>query len=307
MTKLFTKKANKKSLTLFRPMIFSRHPSHNILRSQHRNISVLPYRSVIRFGSSTECDDTIAKGGKRIEINTVNAIKNSANKLLMKQKFTEAGIKTADWWILHNNGECTNGKTGNTTNGNNNHFEELFPIVAKAHYGSKGKGNTLIKSQEELTNWMVGKTLSNYIFEKFMNYALEYRLHVTEDGCFYACRKALKSDVPEDQKWRRHDDVCVWFLETNESFFKPNSWEEIEEHCVKALKAIGADILSFDVKVQSPTDKDGNKRDYQNYILLECNSASSMDNGTEEISVCAQKYISEIPKIIIKKARAYGK
>ena len=298
-----TPTVKKKKYTLFRPMILSRHPSHDILRLKHKKIAALPYRSVIRFGSSTEVEDTVAKGGNRIEINTVNAIKISANKLLMKQKFTEAGVKTANWW------QATNTQFFSPKWTENINFSEFtdFPIVAKAHYGSKGKGNTLIKSQEELNTWMQGKTLSNYIFEKFMNFGHEFRLHVTEDGCFYTCRKALKQDVPEDQKWRRHDDICVWFLETNENFQKPNSWNDIVSDCVKALKAVGADLLSFDVRVQTPRDKDGNSRPYQEYILLECNSASSMDNGTGEVSVCAQKYIDEIPKIIIRKAKQNGR
>ena len=121
----------KKKITQFRPMIFSRHPSHSILRAQHKKIATLPYRSVIRFGSSTEREDTVAKGGNRIEINTVASIKISANKLLMKQKFEEAGVKTAPW-----KKHCPiEGLTG---------LE--FPIVAKAHFGSKGKGNTLIRT-----------------------------------------------------------------------------------------------------------------------------------------------------------------
>ena len=282
----------KKKYTLFRPMILSRHPSHDILRLKHKKIAALPYRSVIRFGSSTEVEDSVAKGGNRIEINTVDAIKISANKLLMKQKFTEAGVRTANW-----RQHCPiEGLT-----------DLEFPIVAKAHYGSKGKGNTLLKTHEEYLEWTSGKNLSNYIFEKFMNFGHEFRLHVTEDGCFYTCRKALKQDVPEDQKWRRHDDICVWFLETNENFHKPNSWNDIVSDCVKALKAVGADLLSFDVRVQTPRDKDGNSRPYQEYILLECNSASSMDNGTGEVSVCAQKYIDEIPKIIIRKAKQNGR
>ena len=287
-----TPTVKKKKYTLFRPMILSRHPSHDILRLKHKKIAALPYRSVIRFGSSTEVEDTTAKGGNRIEINTVDAIKISANKLLMKQKFTEAGVRTANW-----RQHCPiEGLT-----------DLEFPIVAKAHYGSKGKGNTLLKTHEEYLEWTSGKNLSNYIFEKFMNFGHEFRLHVTEDGCFYTCRKALKQDVPEDQKWRRHDDICVWFLETNENFHKPNSWNDIVSDCVKALKAVGADLLSFDVRVQTPRDKDGDLRPYQEYILLECNSASSMDNGTGEVSVCAQKYIDEIPKIIIRKAKQNGR
>lgn len=280
-----------KKYTMFRPKILSRHPSHNILRSVHKKIAALPHKSVIRFGSTTDLPDTVSNGGNRIEINSIPSIKISANKFLMKQKFEEAGVKTAEWTIFRGSQDL------------NTWCQEKYPFVAKAHYGSKGKGNTLIKSQEELDTWMQGKTLNNYIFEKFMNFGHEFRLHVTEEGCFYACRKALKKDVPEDQKWRRHDDICVWFLESNPEFHKPNSWNDIISDCVKALKAIGADILSFDVRVQTPTDSKGNKREYQDYILLECNSASSMDNGTGEVSVCAQKYIDIIPSIILKKVK----
>jgi glutathione synthase/RimK-type ligase-like ATP-grasp enzyme len=296
-----------KKISLFSPMILSRHPSHNVLRLKNKNIRLLPYRSVIRFGSTTECNDTIDKGGQRIEINSIQSIKNSASKLRMKKKFMEAGVRTAEWYKhifangLHRfQNQIAEQEIVHT-------IEDLpYPIVAKAHFGSKGKGNTLLKTFEEFTQWKEGKTLSNYIFEKFMNYALEYRLHVTEDGCFYTCRKALKTDVPEDQKWRRHDDICVWFLEDNPEFKKPASWNDIETDCVKALKSIGADILSFDVKVQSAMDSKGNNRPYQDYILLECNSASSMDNGTGEISKCAQKYIEIIPKVIINKAKKEG-
>lgn len=291
ITDKFTKKPSKKGYTLFRPMILSRHPSHSILRSNKKHLRALPYQSVIRFGSTTDVSDTVAKGGKRIEINTIDAIKNSASKLLMKRKFMSAGVRTAEWIA-----------------GESNHLQnvkdwaiERYPIVAKNHFGSKGKGNTLIKTKEEFDSWMVGKTISHYIFEKYMNFALEYRLHITEDGCFYTCRKALRKDCPDDQKWRHHDDTCVWLLENNESFFMPNSWKDIISDCVKALKEIGADVLSFDVKVQGAKDSKGNLREYQEYVLLECNSASSMNNGTDDISVCAQKYIEILPLLIIKK------
>ena len=270
---------------LFRPLILSRHPSHDILRSKHKNIRLFPFKSIVRFGSTTEIDDNY----KYIEINTIQSIKNSSNKLLMKLKFEEAEVKNADWEISTNINDLNLFLLNNKI------------IVAKHHYGSKGSGNTLIKSLEEFNDFIIDKNLNNYIFERYYNYALEYRLHVTENGCFYTCRKALRKDCPEDLKWRHHDDTCVWLLEENLEFRKPNSWNEIENDCVMALKSIGADILSFDVKVQSEVDKNGNKREFQEYILLECNSASSMDNGSGEISICAQKYIDIIPKLIINK------
>ena len=79
-----------KKYKLFRPLILSRHPSHSILRAKNQTLPLLPFRSVIRLGSTTESDG-------RLEINTAQAVKNSASKLLMKQKFTEAGVKTAQW------------------------------------------------------------------------------------------------------------------------------------------------------------------------------------------------------------------
>lgn len=280
-------KTGKKKLSFWRPLVLSRHPSHQVLRAATKNLPLNRFPVCIRFGSTTELEDTIAKGGRRLEINNVQSIKNSANKLLMKRCFLKAGAKTAEMW--------TEGELKAWA-------KERYPIVAKAHYGSRGTGNTLIKTEEELNEWAKGKTQANYIFERFMNFGNEFRLHVSGDGCFYTCRKALKENVDEDKKWSRHDDNCVWFLESNPEFNKPNSWNDIVKDCVNSLKEIGADILSFDVKVQSPRGRDGKKRDYQEYILLECNSASSMDNGTGELSHCAKAYIQEIPKIINRKA-----
>lgn len=289
-----TKKTPAKKYSRFRPLILSRHPSHNILRARNKMLPLFSFPSVIRFGSSTEVEDTVAKGGRRVEINTVASIKISANKSLMKDKFVEAGVKTAPFFKVNSNNveEFINQAKELTDD-----FKSK--LVCKAHHGSKGQGNTLVSNEEELRNWAEDKRLASFIYEKFINYALEFRLHITEEGYFYTCRKALRKDCPEDQKWRHHDDTCVWLLETNEDFKKPNSFDDIVSDCVKALKAIGADILSFDVKVQGPIDGKGRPREYQDYILLESNSASSMGDYIEgQPSICAQKYIEILPQVI---------
>jgi D-alanine-D-alanine ligase-like ATP-grasp enzyme len=275
--KLQPNKAVKKVFTMRKLRVYSRHPSHKVLR----NRILLPVLSCIRLGSSTTSNLPY-----KVEINSVQSIKNSADKLLMKKCFTTAGVKTANY--VHGNDI-------------KNHNLE-FPIIAKNRWGSRGKGNSFVKDQEELTAWINNHdNLGNYIFESYHNYSNEFRLHITEAGCFYACRKALKKDTPEDKKFQRHDDNCVWLLENNAEFNKPNSWDDIVKDCVNALKAVGADVLSFDIRVQSKNDGKGKPRKYQEYILIECNSASSMDNGKDEISVCAQKYIDEIPKIVKRK------
>jgi len=277
---------------LYRPMVFSRHPTHNILRRKNKTLPLLPFRSVVRLGSTTDIEDSVTNGGIRIECNTIQAIKNSSNKLLMKQCFTKEGVKTADWI----EGISGNGKDKDNNvviTGINNSIP--FPIIAKHIFGSRNNGNTLIKSLKELENWLVGKTLSNYIFEKFYNYNREYRLHVTEDGCFYTCRKMLKSDTPEDKRWFRNDSNSIWVIEENPDFDKPVNWDNIVDHSVRALKAVGLDVGAVDLRIQSGKTEKGKIRENPDFIIVEINSAPSFGDIT------SQKYIEQIPKILKRK------
>lgn len=274
----------------FSPTIFSRHPSHSILRSRANRMPKFTFRTTVRLGSTTESNNPV-------QINSVQSIRTSSNKLRMKESFVRAGVRTAEYVSGILNQESLLREIARLSD------NYRYRIVAKAHFGSRGNGNTLISSESELLDWTRGKTLQNYIFERFHNYGLEYRLHVTSEGCFYTCRKALRQDTPEELRWRHHDDTCVWLLETNENFRKPNSWDDIVAHCVSALEEVGADILSFDVKVQTERNPDGSLRPYQDYILLECNSASSMGAVEgNDVSICAEQYIKELPKIIVRKA-----
>lgn len=276
------------TITKFRPRIRSRHPSHQVLRSRFRRLPLMPFRSLIRLGSTTE-----APTGSFVELNSITAIKNSSSKLLMKQCFTEGDVQTAKWWMYDAQGQIfiPNGKGDQGTA----RVDLPFPIVAKSFFGSRNKGNTKIDNVEELESWMKGKDLSNYLFEVFHNYAREYRLHVTKDGCFYACRKVLKKDTPDDHKWYRNDEHCNWIREDGENvelFDKPVNWDKISQDCVKALIATGLDFGACDLRVQSATDSDGNKRSNPHYIVVEINSAPSF--GT----VTAEKYIQIIPKLL---------
>ena len=253
------------------PRIRSRHPSHDILRT---NLPKVPYRSVIRLGSTTELGSD-----ELVEINTVEAIKNSSSKLRMKNCFEEANVMTAKW--VDNLSDAPSLE---------------FPLVAKQIFGSRGRGNTLIKSAAELKAWAVGKDLKNYIFEKFYNYNREYRLHVTETGCFYTCRKMLKSDTPEDKRWFRNDSNSTWIIEENPQFEKPVNWKKIESECVKALKAVGLDFGACDVRVQS-AKKETKVRENPDFIIVEINSAPSFGERT------AQRYLEILPDLIIQKSK----
>lgn len=277
----------------FRPMIRSRHPSHSQLRYQ---LEKLPFRSVIRLGSLTDLTDTATLNGTRIELNSKEAIRNSSNKFKMKECFSQEGVQTADWYLF--NGEYFQDRSILTESEDYciPPSDMEYPMVAKHIYGSRGTGNTLIKSQKELSSWLVDKKLTNYIFEKYYNYNKEYRLHVTQDGCFYSCRKMLKQEFKEHpNSWQRHDDNCVWILEENDLFDKPNNWKAIMDNCVRALKGCKLDFGACDLRVQNNTNSNGEDREFPDFIVVEINSAPSFGEMTLE------KYKIELPKLLTKK------
>lgn len=267
-------KTSKKVLTRFRPRVRSRHPSHAPLRTQ---LQLLPFRSIVRLGSTTVEGDN----HRLIECNTVEAIQNSANKLFMKQCFSKAGVKSAEWIRLSDKDGLNNMK---------------MPIVIKSHMGSRGRGNFLINTLDEMEAWNSGnRNLNNYIVERYYDYVREYRLHVTKDGCFYTCRKMLKSDTPADKRWFRNDSNSTWIMETNPAFDKPSNWDAIVSECVKALISVGLDVGACDVKVQSSKDKKGNVRATPEFIVIEINSAPSFGEET------LRRYLNEIPRILSSK------
>lgn len=267
--------------------IRTRHPSQMPLRNMLPKSSV---RSIVRFGSSTEVKEVFPKfAGKRsiVEINSIDAVKCSANKLLMKQAFTKEGVITSDWWTY------SNGRWFDEIIGNHTAWDDLpYPIVAKHIFGSRGTGNTMLHNQQELESFIKGKDLTKYIFEKYYAYNREYRLHVTKDGCFYACRKMLKNDVPKDKRWFRNDSNSVWIIEENPQFDKPVNWDAIIADSVKALVAVGLDVGALDVRVQSAKDGDGNELKNPKWIIIETNSAPGLANKG------LQKYVEVLPKLI---------
>jgi glutathione synthase/RimK-type ligase-like ATP-grasp enzyme len=269
----------------FIPMIRSRHPSHAGLR---RALPKLPFRSVIRLGSLTALDEDLSGKSRRVELNSPEAIRNSSSKLKMKQCFSREGVKTAEWISSTSESDIIN-------------WLKEYPIVAKSHMGSRGRGNTLLKTESEVRAFVRSKDLSHYIFEKYYNYNKEYRLHVSADGCFYACRKMLQNEFKDHPNaWQRHDDNCVWILETNPNFDKPTNWANIVDHCVKALVSCGLDFGACDLRVQNNNDKDGVRRPHPDFIVVEINSAPSFGEVT------LQKYKEVLPQLLFKKYESKG-
>ena len=231
-----------KKYTKFKTQVFSRHPSHNVLRSE---LPLLPFRSVIRLGSTTASNPKL----KRTELNSAQSVKYSSNKRIMKVCFDDKD-------------------------------EMPFPLIIKHVNGSRGTGNYMVYNVDELYQFIENKNISNYIFEKYYTYSREYRLHVTKHGCFYTCRKMLKNETPQHLRFQRHDDNCVWIVEENNSFDKPVNWNLIVDDCVKALASLGGDIMAFDVKVQSARKPNGSLRTDPKWIVIESCSAPSFGDIT---------------------------
>lgn len=244
----------------YKPTVLARWRTHTQLR---RLLPRMPFRYTVRFGTSGMTPN-------RVQINLPEAIANAANKKLMKECFDRAGVKTAPW----------------------KHAEKgdlRFPIVAKHIMGSRGTGVYRLTSESEYDSFVRGRTArgeaSSFIYERFRAYSREYRLHVTEDGCFYTCRKVR---TPECRERWKFSEGTVWLLESNPSFHKPSNWAEIEAECVKALKSCGLDFGACDVKV----NKDGK------FFILEINSAP----GLEEHTLAA--YREMLPRLATKKWEA---
>lgn len=276
-------------MSRFTPQVRSQHPSHRHLK---RTLRSQPFRAIIRLGSKTTTataypGKTASQLARVVEINTVQSINNSSNKLLMKRCFTRGNVKTAEWF------------QGQTRQELLNWANDRYPIISKSHHGSRGEGNAKHDNRESLERFLNTHNMGNYIFEKFYNFNREYRLHVTRNGCFYTCRKMLRDGTPDNQRWFRNDTNSVWIMDTNPQFNRPANWNAIVAECVKALNAVGLDIGGFDVKVQSGQDRRGRNRETTDFIIIESNSACSHGEVT------AVKYREELNRLLDAKAANY--
>jgi len=249
----------------------SRHPSHDGLRNQIR----VSQPTVVRFGSFTEMS------GYR-EINSVNACMTSSNKRLMKEAFTAHNVKTALWCFPQNQEDVHQWI--------NDHQLQNKQFIIKSLRGSRGRGLYKFNTVEDVINFYNRRGYGGHILELFYNYNREYRLHVSKDGCFYTCRKMLRSDIDTANRWYRNDSNSTWIVEENPLFDKPVNWNTIVQECVKALAAVGLDLGACDVRVQSRTTSNDRVRQNPDFIICEINSAPSFG----EITLTKYKQIIQI-------------
>lgn len=223
-------------------------------------------RVIYRMGSTTPTL-AITRRPVDLEINSVEGCSISSDKRLMKHAFVDysisqgVSIPTAEFINSSNLEELLTFY--------NTHCTE-YGVIIKKYNSSKGNNIFKIDTEEEFQTWIASNRMNllNYVFEKYYIYSKEYRLHVTNDGCFYACRKMLRDDA--DVRWHRHENNSVWILEENPLFAKPSNWQEIVQACINAKNAVKLDIAAIDVKCTTWMS------DPAKFIILETNSAPAL-------------------------------
>ena len=253
----------------FKPQIRTKNFSSAPLRG---SLGEFPMRAMVRLGSRTTIEEAYPRkplGRPVIEINTVEAIENSRSKLLMKACFAEAGVPQSNWY------QKVNGSLGDYDFSINGGSESIginnlpYPILIKRVFGFKGHGMVKIDSREQLEEWIQNNPhATNWYIESYHNYSREYRCHCTKNGIFMTWRKLRRADAEE--RWFFNSANCNWVGEDHELFDRPSNFDQIEQDCIRALNAVGLDLGSFDVRIQSSTKAN------PEYILVEVNSAAAL-------------------------------
>lgn len=271
--------------------IRTKNKSSNPLR---KTIEV-PFRAVCRLGSTTP-NEIIFKSSQRfLECNTVESIQNSRSKLRMKECFAKAEVPQTIYFDTYIGTDVFKGIRLFQEPGCEpmRIYSLPYPILVKRVYGFKGRGMAKINNQQELESWLESHpNTEGWYFEEFKNYQREYRLHCTQDECFMVWRKLRRRD--EKVRWYFNSDNCNWVGEDHELFDKPVNWDKIVEDCCKAVKAVGLDIGSCDLRIQSSKDKSGNIRENPEYIVVEVNSAPALaEQGIEAYKKIIKKVLIE--------------
>ena len=222
-------------------------------------------RAIVRLGSRTPSRQ-IYPTQSFVEVNTVESIENSRDKLRMKECFSRYDVKQAEWLTLD---QAPITRMAD------------FPYVGKQIVGFKGHGMQLIENVDQLRDFIRTHN-SSYFIEKFYNYAREYRIHATSDHSFLSWRKLRRADA--EQRWFFNSTNCNWVGEDHELFQRPNNWDELCNAAVMAVRSVGLDIGAVDIRVQSRNNPD--------YIVCEVNSAPQLG----EIGI--EHYRREITNII---------
>lgn len=227
---------------MFKLRIFSKNTSCAPLRNILFNRRIL-----LRLGSTTP----LISKYKYLEINTVEGIKISSNKIAMKKAFDKANICHSEWINSNNKTDIIK------------FFNIHKIIIAKYKYSSKGNNIYYIDNIESLNKLLKHININDFVFEKYYFYPLEYRVHIDANyGCFYVCKKVLKEDA--NIQWHRHADNSIFVLITDLTLL-PEWFPRMVNDCKKVLKQMHLTIACFDILASN-----------YGYQIIESNTAPSL-------------------------------
>lgn len=224
------------------------------LRVFSPNKSCAPLRNIpirnkilLRLGSTTP----LISKYKYLELNTIEGVKISANKILMKKAFDNAKVKHSEW---------INSSSKDIIR---DFLSKHKIIIAKHKHSSQGKNIYYIDNKDLLEKLFSEVDISNFIFEKYYFFPNEYRVHIDKTyGLFYACKKVLKEEA--EVQWHKHADNSIFVL-VRENSKIPECWQLIIEQCISALKEMNLHIACFDILCSN-----------NDFIIVESNTAPSL-------------------------------
>lgn len=246
--------------------IKSRHATHNALRELFKLLrTTLPF--LIRFGSVTEANYS------HVPINTIEAIKLTANKLQMKTIFKTNRIQSPDFGTI-------------------DEFETLIQthdftnnIVIKRLYHSRGRDMALITTKEEAERWLNDNRFNKYYF--YFEYEFpcdrEYRIHCSK---YYDETMAVRKRVYADRRDSFGRNLGNSYFAID--FPKPPCWDKIVEMSKKSVDSLGLDFGCVDVLYKNGGGE-------ESIMICEVNSAPALGEKTTEF------YFEMLKEIINKK------
>lgn len=195
----------------------------------------------IRLGASGKSKDP----ENCIVLNPIAAVKSNADKLNMKEKFKEAGIKSPEFVL-------------NDEEGRKLFKEKGWNVVYKRKNHSGGVGMKFY-SIDEIDNHKESGILERRIVPK-----REFRIHcIPALNAFFAVEKLRKKDKLD--QLARNLENCVFV----QNFEKPANWQEALDETKKALEVMGLDFGCADV---AQTKK--------GFYIIETNSGPGMGSET---------------------------
>lgn len=230
----------------YKVRIASKHPSHR----EMYNLGQLPKFKVrvrVRFGSTKDlraCD---------IDFNTIEAINNTANKIVMKDKFLIADIDSPLYF--------ENDEAGREAIKRGMLGEKIF---FKIPFHSRGRGMVVYNTKEEALE----QTAKGY-FEQAQVSKREFRVHVMDGKVF-----CIDEKRPRDTSIRVEDRPEIKNMDSGFKFRRPmKSYPpEVESESIKAVEALGLDFGAADVGLND-----------EGVWIYEVNTAPSLRTKTRKL------------------------